>query len=195
VGREQVLKTFEDCGALLKGHFLLSSGLHSPGYLQCALVCQHPGICARLCDELARELQGVPADVIAGPAMGGIIPAYELARALRVRGIFFERDDNGRMRLRRGFGLTVGERVIVAEDVMTTGGSVAEIVEAVEAAGAELAGIACLVDRGGARRFAGRPTVSLLQIEIPTYPPDECPLCKEGVPLAKPGSRKEPAGG
>lgn len=192
--REELLKTFKDCGAFLKGHFLLSSGLHSSGYLQCALVCRYPEICSRLCTELARDFRDVGVDVVIGPAIGGVVIAYELARALGVPGIFMERDTEGRMALRRGFALKRGEKVVVAEDVMTTGGSVAEIVVAAEKAGAEVAGIACLVDRGGSRRFENRRVVSLLRMDIPTYEPENCLLCQEGVPLVKPGSRKHLGG-
>ena len=189
--KEEVLGIFEECGALLQGHFLLTSGLHSARYLQCALVCRRPGVCSRLCSELAREFEDTPVDVVIGPAIGGIVLAYELARALGAQGIFMERDTNGRMILRRGFTLQPGASVLVAEDVMTTGGSVAEIVDEVEKAGASVAGIACLVDRGGAKRFAGRRIAALLSMEIPTYEPLEgCPLCREGLPLVKPGSRK-----
>lgn len=189
--RDEALSLFKECGALLQGHFLLSSGLHSPRYLQCALVCRQPDVCARLSGELAEAFKGSHVDVVVGPAMGGIILAYELARSLGARGIFMERCDDGRMTLRRGFHLKPGESVLIAEDVMTTGGSVAEIVEEVEKAGADVAGIACLVDRGGLKRFHGRRTASVLRMEVPTYSAQECPLCREGLPLIKPGSRKQ----
>ena len=188
--QEEILGIFKDCGALLQGHFLLTSGLHSPTYLQCALVCRRPQLCARLCEELAASFRDASADLVVGPAMGGIVLAYELARALGVEGLFMERDDAGRMTLRRGFAIQPGQSVIVAEDVMTTGGSVAEIVEGVEAAGATVVGVACLVDRGGLARFGDRRTAALLKMDIPTYAPDDCPLCREGVPAVKPGSRK-----
>jgi len=194
VDRADVLEIFEECGALLTGHFLLSSGLHSSRYLQCALVCRYPDVCARLCAALAGEFRRPRVDAVVGPAMGGIVLAYELARALDARGIFIERDTDGRMTLRRGFVLKRGESVVVAEDVMTTGGSVAEIVEQLERTGVNVAGIACLVDRGGAKRFAGRRVASLLQMEIPTYAPADCPQCRDGVPVVKPGSRKRPGG-
>ena len=187
---QDALALFKQCNALLRGHFLLTSGLHSPRYLQCALLCRHPDVCARLCGELAGAFKGVQVDVVVGPAMGGIVLAYELARALGTRGIFMERDDGGRMTLRRGFEVKPGESALVAEDVMTTGGSVAEIVTALEEAGAEIAGIACLVDRGGLKRFQGRRTASVLQMDVPTYRPEDCPLCRERLPLVKPGSRK-----
>jgi len=190
--RDDVLNVFRECGALLEGHFLLTSGLHSPRYLQCALVMQDPRVCGELCAQLADKLHDVEADTVIGPAMGGIVLAYELARALGVRGIFMERDKDGLMTLRRGFSLKPGSKVIVAEDVMTTGGSVAEVVAATEEAGATVAAVACLVDRGGLKRFDGKRTASLLQVEAPTYAADDCPLCREGIPLVKPGSRNRP---
>ncbi len=189
---DEVLAILKDCDALLQGHFLLTSGRHSGSYLQCALVCQHPKICARLSAELAQPFNHDKIDTVIGPAVGGIVLAYELARALDARNIFMERDNEGSMILRRGFSLQPGERVIVAEDVMTTGGTVAEIVTRAEDAGAEVVGVACLVDRGGLKRFAGRQLASMLQIDFPTYAPDECPLCREGLELVKPGSRKKP---
>jgi orotate phosphoribosyltransferase len=217
--RQQIEAVFKKCGAFLQGHFQLTSGLHSPGYLQCALVCQDPVVCAQLCEELARRIPSVHVDAVIGPAMGGIVPAYELARALSTRpqrsvqetvrdqmlpmaqpepgtrGIYAERGEDGRMTLRRGFSLDRGERVVIVEDVMTTGGSAAELIEIAEAAGAEVVGVVALVDRGGAKRFEGRryPAFALLPVELPTYKPEECPLCKEGkIPLVKPGSRKRP---
>ena len=190
MGREELLKIFEDCGALMKGHFLLTSGLHSPRYLQCALVTQYPDVCETLCAQLAEKLRDVRADVAIGPAMGGIVPAYEMARALGMPGVFMERNSDGVMTLRRGFRLNPGANVIVVEDVMTTGGSVAEVVSAAEKAGATVVAVGCLVDRGGLKRFGGKRTASLLEIDVPTYPARDCPLCREGLPLVKPGSRK-----
>jgi orotate phosphoribosyltransferase len=192
--RQQIEAAFKKCGAFLQGHFQLSSGLHSPGYLQCALVCQDPVECARLCEELARRIPSVRVDAVIGPAMGGIVLAYELARALGARGFYTERGEDGRMTLRRGFALDRGERVVIVEDVMTTGGSAAELIEIAEAAGAEVISVVALVDRGGAKRFEGRryPAFGLLPVELPTYKPEECPLCKQGIPLVKPGSRKRP---
>lgn len=189
---DQALDLFKKSGAFLQGHFLLTSGLHSTGYLQCALVCQDPRVCATLCEGLAAQFKDRPADVVIGPAMGGIVFAYELARALGTRGIFTERDNEGKMILRRGFALNAGERVLVAEDVMTTGGSAAEIVQIAEQAGAEVVGVAALVDRGGSKRFAGRHVAAALQVDLPTWTPEECPLCKQGVPAVKPGSRMKP---
>ncbi len=190
--QDALLSLFKECGALLQGHFLLSSGLHSPQYLQCALVCRRPGVCEKLCSELARSFDDAGIDAVIGPALGGVVIAYELARALGVDGIFAERDGDGRMTLRRGFALGPGDAVLVVEDVMTTGGSAAEVVEWVTQSGATVAGVACLVDRGGLKRFADHRTAALLKIDVPTYPPGNCPLCRDGVPVVKPGSRKRP---
>lgn len=192
MNQDQVLALFKESGAFLQGHFLLTSGLHSPGYLQCALVCQDPVACAKLCAELAQSFNGVKVDAVIGPAMGGIVLAYEMARALGARGIFTERDEAGKMTLRRGFAIQPGDQVLVAEDVMTTGGSAAEIVEIAERIGARVVGVVSLVDRGGAKRFEGRRVASALKVELPTYTPDQCPLCRQGLPVVKPGSRKTP---
>ena len=167
MNQEELLGLFKECNALLEGHFLLTSGLHSPKYLQCALVCRRPDMCERLCAELAKSFDAESVDMVIGPAMGGIVLAYELARAMGVPGLFMERDGEGQMVLRRGFTLNPGDRVVVAEDVMTTGGSVAEVIAAVEAAGATVAGIACLVDRGGSKHFEGRHVASLLKVDVP----------------------------
>lgn len=191
MAQEAVLQKFRECGALLEGHFLLTSGLHSGHYLQCALVCQHPEVCGEFCAELAACFTDTAIDTVIGPAMGGIVLAYELARALGGRAVFMERDGEGRMALRRGFALARGESVLVAEDVMTTGGSVGEIIVQAEAAGARVAGVACLVDRGGLKRFAERKTASVLEISFPTYKPEACPLCAGGSAPVKPGSRRQ----
>jgi len=187
---QQRLQQFTDAGALLEGHFLLSSGLHSSRYLQCALVLQHPPLAEQLCRDLAARLAGVKTDVVVGPALGGVVVAYELARALGVRGIFAERKD-GRMQLRRGFHIAPGEQVLLAEDVVTTGGSLKEVMAVVREAGGIVVGVASLVDRSGDRDpgFAA-PFVGLLTIDVPTWTPEECPLCRDGVPVVKPGSRE-----
>lgn len=183
---------FESTGAVLKGHFLLSSGLHSPVYIQCAKLLQHPDLAERVCRALAGKVRGLgPVQAVVGPALGGIVVAYELARALGVRGMFAERD-NGRMCLRRGFEVSPGERVLIAEDVVTTGRSSLEVAEVVRAAGGNPVGIACLVDRRPDATEPKLPVISLLRIELETFSPEECPLCREGVPLVKPGSRPGP---
>ena len=188
----EILQAFQNCGAVLDGHFRLSSGLHSPVYVQCALVLQLPRVAERLCRGLARKWAG-EVDVVIGPAMGAVTLAYELGRALGVRAFFTERVD-GRATLRRGFALEAGERVLVCEDVLTTGGSAAEVIEqVVKPAGARLAGVAALIDRGGAARFGECGVGTLLRVDMPTYSPEECPLCRDGIPLEAPGSRKAKA--
>jgi len=190
--RETILETFREAGALLEGHFLLSSGLHSPKYLQCALVLQDPARAERLCGRLARAFADDRVETVVGPAMGGILVAYELARALGATAIFAEREE-GRMRLRRGFRIEPGRRVLLAEDVVTTGGSLREVLAIVREAGAEVVGVAALVDRTSGRDPGfGMPLTALVQLDVPTHVPEECPLCREGVPVVKPGSRKTP---
>ncbi len=189
--RSQAEEIFKKSGAFLEGHFQLSSGLHSPGYLQCALVCQDPVACARLCEELAKPFRGAGVDAVIGPAMGGIVLAYEMARALGARGIFMERDESGRMILRRGFALERGEKVLVAEDVMTTGGSAAELIEVAGAAGAEVSASwrSWIAAARNGLKAGGSPALSRSRSR---RTPAECPLCRQGVPLVKPGSRKRP---
>lgn len=187
---EEILAQFRKADALLEGHFLLSSGLHSTRYVQCALALQHPWLAESLCAQLAEPWKGADVQCVIGPAMGAVTLAYELARALGVRGLFAEREE-GRMALRRGFRLAQGERVVVCEDVLTTGKSAGEVIQdVVLPAGAEVAGVAALVDRGGAARFEEYQTHALVRLDIPTYHPEECPLCREGQPLVKPGSRE-----
>ena len=187
--REAILEVFREAGALLEGHFLLSSGLHSPKYLQCALVLADPRRAERLCSRLARAFADDRVETVVGPAMGGILVAYELARALGARAIFAEREE-GRMRLRRGFRIEPQERVLLAEDVVTTGGSLREVLALVREAEAEVVGVAALVDRTSGRdpEF-GMPLTALVQLDVPIHVPEECPLCREGVPVVKPGSR------
>jgi orotate phosphoribosyltransferase len=190
VATDKYLETFIEAQALLEGHFILTSGLHSPRYLQCAQVCQEPKLTARLCKALARQFKDFEIETVIGPALGGIVVAYEMARALGARGIFAERKEKT-MELRRGFAIRPGERVLLVEDVVTTGGSSKEVREVVEAAGGVVVAVASLVDRTSGRdpEF-GVPFFSLLKIDVPTYEPADCPLCREGLPLVKPGSRK-----
>jgi len=189
----EILKIFKDCGALLEGHFLLSSGLHSSQYLQCALVLQHPAHAERLCTLLAQPFQGQGIEVVAAPALGGIIVAHEVARALGARALFTERAE-GRMTLRRGFQIASGERTLVVEDVITTGGSTREVIHVIEEYGGKVVGVGCLVDRSGESPFEVE-RYSLAHLEIPNYPAATCPLCKEGRPVVKPGSRQTKTGG
>ncbi len=187
--QEQVKEIFLKTKAMLTGHFKLTSGRHSDQYFQCALVLQHPQYCQKLCQALAEKFAGAKVDTVIGPAMGGIIVAYEVARALGVRSIFAERE-NGKMTLRRGFALQPGEKVLVVEDVITTGGSVREVIELVKAAGAEVVGAGVLVNRSGGQADLGVRTEAMLEMQAVSYTPEECPLCREGLlPAIKPGSR------
>ncbi|MFZ5596146.1 MAG: orotate phosphoribosyltransferase [Bacillota bacterium] len=185
----RVTEIFEKTGAMLTGHFLLSSGRHSDRYFQCALVLQYPRYCGELCRELASRYAGDRVETVVGPAMGGIVLSYEVARVLGARSLFTERE-NGAMTFRRGFSIAPGERVLVVEDVVTTGGSVSEVIEAVKRAGGVVVGAGVLVDRSGGRSSLGVRTESLLNIPAVSYSPEECPLCGQGVPFVKPGSRK-----
>lgn len=190
-----LLSTFQQHGALLEGHFLLSSGLHSPRYLQCALVLQDPPLATRLGEELGRGLQpllsGQPVGAVVAPALGGVIVGHEVARALGCRALFTERQEGG-MTLRRGFALAPGERVVVAEDVVTTGKSTREVIEVARSLGAHVVAVGSLVDRSGGADL-GVPRHSLLALDVPTWAAGECPLCRQGSRPVKPGSRPQPA--
>ncbi|NNE42942.1 MAG: orotate phosphoribosyltransferase [Gemmatimonadetes bacterium] len=186
--KETLMELFRESGALQRGHFELSSGLHSDVYFQSALVLQQPERAEVLGRALGAVLRDVNPDVVVGPALGGIIIAWEVARALEVRGIFTERKD-GKMSLRRGFRLNEGERVLVVEDVVTTGRSTRETVEVLEAAGGEVVGVASIVDRSGANVEFGVPFQSLMSLPVQAWEPSQCPLCREGTALTKPGSR------
>jgi orotate phosphoribosyltransferase len=185
----EILEIFKKTGALLSGHFLLTSGLHSPAYFQCAKVLQYPKYAQQLCGQLAEGFGDRKIELVIAPAIGGIVVACEVGRALDVRTIFAEREA-GRMTLRRGFEIFPGEKALVVEDVITTGGSVQEVIEAVEANGGEIVGVGCLVDRSGGKARFSVPLDSLAQMEVVTYQPQQCPLCAKGIELAKPGSRK-----
>lgn len=191
---EAVREMFEETRALLSGHFVLSSGKHSNQYLQCAMLTQYPGYAVRLAEALSEPFQKRGVQVVLGPAVGGIVIAQEVAQALwrggnnGVRAIFCERME-GEMRLRRGFSLAKGERVLVVEDVITTGGSVRETVKLAQACGAEVIGVAGFVNRSSADPDLGAPLAALLKVKADAYSPDNCPLCREGIPAIKPGSR------
>jgi len=190
INREEVMKKFEQAGAIKKGHFKLTSGVHSDTYIQCAQVMQHPGFMHNLCSELGRKFKGENIDVIIGPAIGGIIIAHVMAQVLGpwVRAIFTERE-NGTMTLRRSFEIHPGEKVLVVEDVTTTGGSVREVIDIVKKRGGEVVGVGVLIDRSGGLVDFGVKMKSLLTLDIKSYQPEECPLCKKEVPITKPGSR------
>ena len=190
--REELLDLFQRSGALLEGHFRLTSGLHSPGYLQCALVLQHPAHAEALGRGLGDLTRALRPTVVLSPALGGIVIGQEVGRALGVRAIFAERQD-GALMLRRGFMLGETDRVLVVEDVLTTGGSTRETMQVARAAGAHVVGAAAIVDRSGGRGLGREPSDApfhaLLSIDLPTYEPDKCPLCAQGLPVVKPGSR------
>lgn len=189
MSKERAEQIFATTGALLEGHFLLSSGRHSNRYIQCASVLQYPCYTEELAEELASRFRNDNVEVVIGPAMGGIIVAYEVARKLGVKGMFCERE-NGKMKLRRGFTVVPGQRVLVVEDVITTGGSVREVIQVVREEGGAVIGVAALVDRSGGKVDFGVRTESVLVVDIETFEPDNCPLCKAGkIPLVKPGSR------
>lgn len=185
------METLYRTGALQQGHFLLSSGLHSDRYVQCALLLQYPAISSQVGEELASLFSEIPVDTVIGPAMGGIIIVYEVARHLKKRAIFTEREQ-GKMVLRRGFSLEPGETVLVVEDVITTGGSVLEVIEVCTSLGAKVAGVGAIIDRSVKPLDLGVPMKSLLRLEIQTWKKEECPLCQQGIKLVKPGSREIP---
>lgn len=189
LSQEEILNMFLESGALLEGHFLLTSGRHSNRYMQCARVLQYPHYAEKLGAALAEGFKDAGVEAVIGPAMGGIIVAHEVGRALGTRAFFAEREQ-GVMTLRRGFTLEPGTRVLVCEDVVTTGGSVREVMEVVREKGAQVVGVGVLVDRSGGKVDFGVPLRALLTLEIPSYDAAECPLCREGLPLVKPGSRQ-----
>ncbi|MEQ8199818.1 MAG: orotate phosphoribosyltransferase [Syntrophomonadaceae bacterium] len=189
LSQEEAIGIFTRSGALMEGHFKLTSGRHSNRYMQCAQVLQYPQYTEQLAAHIAERYLGEKIDTVIGPAMGGIIVAYEVARQLKVPGIFCERE-NGRMVLRRGFIIKPGSRVLVVEDVVTTGGSVMEVMDIVKEAGGQVAGVAVLVDRSAGKVDFGVRREAVLTMDIESWPPEDCPLCKEGRGEAiKPGSR------
>jgi orotate phosphoribosyltransferase len=186
------LELFRQTGAYLSGHFRLTSGLHSNEYLQCALVLQYPVHAEylgwRLADAVRTLIEEPPA-VVASPALGGLIIGHEVARELGARFVFTERDANSKMTLRRGFQVTPGESVVVIEDVVTTGGSTADVVAVMKAAGAQVLAAGSIIDRSGGRAEVGVPRSALATLQVETWDPAVCPLCAQGVPVLKPGSR------
>jgi orotate phosphoribosyltransferase len=184
---------FRRTGAVLDGHFLLTSGLHSPVYWEKFRILEHPEYTKRLCAMIAARFKGESVDVVAGPTTGGIILAFEVAKQLGVRCIFAEKVENGKRIFRRGFVLNPGERVLVVDDVLTTGKSVKEVLESVAEKKASVVGIGVLVDRSEHDLKLGYTLFSCLRSVTPAYRPEECPLCKAGVPLVKPGSSHKPA--
>jgi orotate phosphoribosyltransferase len=190
---ESVLELFRSTGAYLEGHFRLTSGLHSAEYLQCALVLQHPAAAeklGRLLAERLRTLAPGKIDLVASPALGGLIIGHEVARALGTRFLFTERDAaTGKMTLRRGFTVAPGEAAVVVEDVITTGGSTADVIDVLRAGGGRVVAAGSIIDRSGGRADVGVPRVALATLQIAAHHMEECPLCARGIPVAKPGSR------
>ena len=189
--KERALEILKDAGVLLEGHFLLTSGRHSGRYLQCARIFRNTRYSEELCAALAAHFKDDRVDIVIGPALGAVQMAYEVSRALGCENFFAERED-GSMTLRRGFAIEPGQRVLVVEDVVTTGGSVREVLEIVRQAGGEIVGVGSIVDRTGGRIDFGVPFHSVISMEVESYEPSECPLCKAGAPAPyKPGSRKK----
>lgn len=195
IGSTLVEDIFSRAGAYLEGHFLLSSGKHSPFYLEKFQVLQWPQETERLCQSIAESARSLDVQTVAGPTTGGIILAHEVARQLGVRAVYAERAEHGRGReFRRGFRLNPGERVLVVDDILSTGGSVQDTIDAVRATGAEVVGVGVLVDRSaGQARFDGLPVIALWDVSIPAYDATQCPQCAQGIPLVKPGTTPAPA--
>jgi orotate phosphoribosyltransferase len=189
--RDQLLDLFRQSGALLEGHFRLTSGLHSTGYLQCALVLQHPQHAETLGRAVADRVRHLQPSVVLSPALGGVVIGHEVGRALGVRAMFAERQD-GQLTLRRGFTLSESDRVVVIEDVVTTGGSTKETMQVAAGAGGAVVGAASIVNRSGGAPDLGVPYSALLEIALPTFEASACPLCAQGLPVIKPGSRPQP---
>lgn len=189
MNEKEVLEIFSGNKALLTGHFKLSSGLHSEKYLQCALVLQYPDIAEKLSEELAKKFSGTHIDIVIGPALGGVTLAYEVARAAGAKGLFTERQE-GKMVLRRGFAIGKNEKVLVVEDVVTTGGSTREVIDVVRSLGGEVVGVGSLIDRSSEKIDFGAPFHALAKVKVQTYEEKDCPLCKKNIPVAKPGSRR-----
>jgi orotate phosphoribosyltransferase len=186
---EDVIERFRATGALLEGHFVLTSGLHSANYLQCALVLQHPEEAERLGWAIAEQFKQDHIQLVASPAIGGIVIGHEVARGLGARFIWTERE-NGKMTLRRGFSVTPGERTLVVEDVVTSGGSTRDTVNALQAAGANVVAAASIIDRSAGDADVGVPRIALATLNVPSVDPSNCGLCKRGEVAIKPGSRK-----
>ncbi len=185
---DEIMQIFKDAGAVQEGHFLLTSGLHSPIYWEKFRVLQYPHYTEILCQIIAGHFKDQNVQVVAGPTTGGIILAFEIARQLGVKSIFAEKEGKGRI-FRRGFSINPGERVLVVDDVLTTGGSVIEVIEAVNGLGGNIIGLGVLVDRSQQSIDIGMPIFSCVRAATPSYTPDKCPLCVAGLPLVKLGGQ------
>jgi orotate phosphoribosyltransferase len=191
---DELLKVFIDSGALLSGHFLLSSGLHSPSYLEKFQVLQYPKYVEMLCEQIALRCADENIEVVVGPTTGGVLLAYEVGKQLGVRGLFAERENeqsNARV-LRRGFKIEANSRVLIVDDIFTTGGSVIETVKAVQQAGGNVVAVSVLADRSPKPVDLGIKLIPLIKLDVEAYPPDQCPLCKDGIPITKPGTTPKP---
>jgi len=185
--KDEILQIFKDTNALLNGHFILTSGLHSAQYFQCAQVLKHPALAEKLCREMAEPFREIEIDLVIAPAVGGIVVSHEVARALGLPALFAERQ-NGKMALRRNFELAPNQKALIVEDVITTGGSVKEVIELVKRLGAEPVGVGSIVDRSGGKADFGVPFHPLTSLQIETYQADD-PYLKKLEPAVKPGSR------
>lgn len=191
ITQERVMEILKEAGVLLEGHFRLTSGRHSNRYLQCAKIFRNTKYSEELCGALAEQYKNEFVEVVIGPAMGAVQMAYEVSRALQCENFFTERGEDGKMVLRRGFQVNPGQKVLVVEDVVTTGGSVREVVELVQKAGGIVVGIGSIVDRTGGKIDFGVPFRSVISVEVESWEPQDCPLCKAGAgEPVKPGSRK-----
>jgi orotate phosphoribosyltransferase len=186
---DQILQQFKDTDALLEGHFVLSSGMHSSNYLQCALALQYPADAAKFGRAIAERLAAEQFDTVASPAIGGLVIGYATAQALNTRFIWTERE-NGVMKLRRGFTVKNGERILVVEDVITTGGSTRECIAALEKLGANVVAAASIIDRSNGKADVGVPRIALVTLDVTSYGPENCPMCARGEEAVKPGSRE-----
>lgn len=189
LSKEQIIEVFKEKEVMLEGHFLLTSGRHSDKYMQCAKLFQYADVSEIICEQLAEQFKDMQIDLVVGPAIGGIIMAYEMGRKLGVKNIFAERE-NGQMAFRRGFEVPEGTNVLVVEDVVTTGGSVKEVIALLKSMGANVIGVGSVVDRSNGKVDFGVPYKAVLCMEVVSYEAEDCPLCKQGIPAIKPGSRK-----
>ncbi|MFA7232143.1 MAG: orotate phosphoribosyltransferase [Victivallaceae bacterium] len=185
---QELIKIFHDSQALLEGHFKLRSGLHSNRFFQAALLLQYPDVAEKVCRHLAEKFKTCKIDAVISPAVGGLIVGQEVARALGVKAIFADKEE-GELVLKRGFTIKPGEKILVAEDVITRGGRVQQTIDLVRSFGAEVVGIAVIVDRSGGAAQFDVPHQCLIKLELETYDPDNCPLCKNGLPMERPGSK------
>lgn len=191
ISKEHIMEVLTQAGVLLEGHFLLTSGRHSDKYLQCARIFRNTKYSEELCGYLAELFRDDNIDLVIGPAMGAVQMAYEVSRHLKTENFFTERDENGEMALRRGFSIKEGQRILVVEDVVTTGGSVKEVISLIKELGGEVVGVGSIVDRAGGKADFGVPFKSVISVDVQSWEPSDCPLCREGVTeLVKPGSRK-----